>query len=191
MNGHQVRFVGEGKEKIYAWVEKVLVEQEYAAQGKKRRGVVRAYLAKLTGKSLPQITRLIRKYAKTGQVRATAYRRRWFGKVYTDGDVALLAKVDRAHARLSGPATRRILEREYGEYGQAQYARLGEISVAHLYNLRQRPDYRKQAASYRCCRRSLARHRRQRGGASRGSRGKNAAALPGATPGAGTGTSPL
>ena len=144
----EVRFVGEGKEEIYAWVEKVLVEQEYAAQGRKERGVVRAYLAKLTGKSMPQITRLIRQYAKTGQVCATAYRRRRFGKVYTDGDVALLAKVDRAHARLSGPATRRILEREYGEYGQAQYARLAEISVAHLYNLRQRPDYRKQAASY-------------------------------------------
>jgi precorrin-3B methylase len=37
----EVRFVGEGKAEIYAWAEKVLVEQEYAAQGKKGRGVVR------------------------------------------------------------------------------------------------------------------------------------------------------
>ena len=37
----EVRFVGEGKAEIYARAEKVLVEQEYAAQGKKGRGVVR------------------------------------------------------------------------------------------------------------------------------------------------------
>jgi transposase InsO family protein len=126
----------------------VLVHQEYAAQGKKARGVVRAYLAKMTGRSMPQITRLIGKYRKTGRVRAVGYRRRRFSKVYTDGDVALLAKVDRAHERLSGPATRRILEREYREYGHREYARLAQISVAHLYNLRRRPDYRKQVACY-------------------------------------------
>jgi hypothetical protein len=73
------------------------------------------------------------------------YRRRRFGRVYTD-DVRLLAKVDRAHKRLSGPATRRILEREHLEYGHPEYVRLAQIPVAHLYNLRKRPDYRKAAA---------------------------------------------
>jgi transposase InsO family protein len=144
----EVRFVGEGREQIYAWVEQVLVQQEYHTLGKKDRGVVRTYLARMTGKSMPQITRLIRQQRKTGQVRATEYRRRRFPKVYTDADVALLAKVDRAHEGLSGPATRRILEREYGEYGRREYARLAQISGAHLYNLRKRPDYRRQAARY-------------------------------------------
>ena len=130
----EVRFVGEGREQIYRWVEQVLVQQEYHTLGKKDRGV--------------QITRLIRQQRKTGQVRATAYRRRRFPKVYTDADVALLAKVDRAHEGLSGPATRRILAREYGDYRHREYARLAQISVAHAYNLRKRPDYRKQAARY-------------------------------------------
>lgn len=57
------------------------------------------------------------------------YRRRRFGRVYTD-DVRLLAKVDRAHKRLSGPATRRILEREHLEYGHPEYVRLAQIPVA-------------------------------------------------------------
>ncbi len=56
--------------------------------------------------------------------------------------------MDRAHERLSGPATRRVLEREYREYGRPEYARLAEISVAHLYNLRRTAAYRKRAAAY-------------------------------------------
>jgi len=40
-----------------------------------------------------------------------------------------------AHENLSGPATRRILEREYRQYGKLEYQRLAAISVAHLYNL--------------------------------------------------------
>jgi len=45
---------------------------------------------------------------------------------------------------LSGPATRRILEREYSQYGQAAYPRLAGISVAHLYRLRNTAAYRKR-----------------------------------------------
>jgi len=39
-----------------------------------------------------------------GEVRAVAYRGRRFARVYTEADVRLLAQVDRAHERLSGPA---------------------------------------------------------------------------------------
>ena len=49
---------------------------------------------------------------------------------------------------MSGPATRRILEREYLEYGQAAYQRLSTISVAHLYRLRNSPAYRKRNTTY-------------------------------------------
>jgi transposase InsO family protein len=56
--------------------------------------------------------------------------------------------VDQAHGNLSGPATRRILEREHAEYGQAAYQRLAAISVAQLYRLRNSEGYRKRNASY-------------------------------------------
>jgi hypothetical protein len=43
--------------------------------------------------------------------------------------------LDRAHERLSGPATQRILKREHAEFGHRKFTRSAEISVAHLYNL--------------------------------------------------------
>jgi hypothetical protein len=61
---------------------------------------------------------------------------------YTRAGLELLAAVDEAHETLSGPATRRILQREYRDYGKPEYERLAAISVSHLYNLRQRPRYR-------------------------------------------------
>src|SRR5450756_1427717 len=64
----------------------------------------------------------------------TPYRRHRFPQRYTRADVELLATVDAAHENLSGPATRRILEREYRQYGKPEYERLSTISVAHLYN---------------------------------------------------------
>jgi hypothetical protein len=46
------------------------------------------------------------------RVQGTVYRRRRFAELYTRADLELLASVDEAHETLSGPATRRILERE-------------------------------------------------------------------------------
>jgi len=106
------------------------------------------YISKVTGLSLPQASRLIRKYRETGRVEPEVYQRRQFPRKYTAEDVALLAVVDRAHARLSGPATRCILQREYEEFDKPEYAHLAEISVAHLYNLRNSVGYRRQAAVF-------------------------------------------
>jgi hypothetical protein len=55
--------------------------------------------------------------------------------------VELLASVDQAHARLSGPATRHILKREFEVYGKPEFERLAKLSNGHLYNLRQNPRY--------------------------------------------------
>jgi hypothetical protein len=129
-------------------VQQVLVAREYAGLGKGDRGQVRAYVSKVTGLSLPQTTRLIRLYRGTGRVEPKAYRRRRFAKKYTDQDVALLTEVDRAHERLSGPAMRCILNREYAEFGKREYGRLARISVGHLNNLRSRAAYRRQATVF-------------------------------------------
>jgi len=52
--------------------------------------------------------------------------------------------VDEAHETLSGPATKKILEREFQQYQHAAYERLARISVAHIYNLLRRPRYRER-----------------------------------------------
>jgi len=49
---------------------------------------------------------------------------------------------------LSGPATRKILEREVTLFGHSEYQRLAAISVAHLYNLRNSAGYRRQRIDY-------------------------------------------
>jgi hypothetical protein len=83
-----IGFEGQSREERYRWVQGVLVAQEYAAQDKRRRGVVRAYLSKVTGLSLPQVTRLIRQYRAGGVVIAAAYRRRRFPNKYSSQDIA-------------------------------------------------------------------------------------------------------
>jgi len=144
----EIRFSGQGRQQVYSWVEGVLVQQQYAQQSKAARGLVRRYIEKVSGLSRAQITRLIARYAATGQVRPTVYRRRRFPDRYTRADIELLASVDEAHETLSGPATRRILEREVELYGKQEYARLAEISVAHLYNLRKSQRYRERRLNY-------------------------------------------
>ena len=143
-----VQFSGQRREEVYVWVEKTLVRHEYAGLDRPRKGLVRCYLARMTGLSRAQVTRLITGYCTTGGVQAVPYQRTKFVTRYTSSDMDLLAYVDKAHGNLSGPATKRILEREYGEYGQAAYQRLSGISVAHLYRLRNSAAYRKRNTSY-------------------------------------------
>jgi transposase InsO family protein len=143
-----VQFSGQQREKVYVWVEKTLVRHQYASLDRPGKGLVRRYLARMTGFSWAQVTRLITGYRRTGRVKAVVYQRTKFATRYTAADVNLLAYVDQAHGNLSGPATRRILEREYSEYGQTAYQRLSAISVAHLYRLRNSTAYRKRNISY-------------------------------------------
>jgi len=143
-----IDFTGQSRAERYAWLQSTLAEQRYFSLGKKQRGAVRGVLAKVAGLSLPQITRLIRTYRESGEIQARRGARRRFPAKYTMEDLELLIEIDRAHQRLSGPATRRIIEREWQVFGRKEYARLAEISVAHLYNLRRSIDYRQRAAEF-------------------------------------------
>jgi len=144
----EIRFESKNRQQRYSWVERVLVQQEYARQGTAGRGLLRRYVEKMTGLSRAQVTRLIQRYTSSGRVEATLYRRHCFAQRYTRHDIELLASVDEAHESLSGPATRRILEREVQLYGKQEYARLATISVAHLYNLRRGQGYRERSLHY-------------------------------------------
>ena len=75
-----IEFSSQNRAELYGWVQQVLVAQEYASQGKKERGGVRAYIGKVTGMSQPQLTRLIRQYRGEGVVNASPYRRQRHGR---------------------------------------------------------------------------------------------------------------
>jgi len=85
-----VHFQGEKKEEVYEWVSACLRAQEWEKLGRPARGVVRRYMAKLTGLSRAQITRLIAQYVRDGEVRLKRRRRHRFATVYQSADVALL-----------------------------------------------------------------------------------------------------
>lgn len=144
----EMRFAGQRREEVYGWVERTLVRYEYGSLSRPSKGLVRQYVARMTGMSRAQVARLIGSYAKTGRVPVTKYQRTKFPARYTESDVNLLAYVDKAHGNLSGPATQRILKREYEEYGQAAYQRVAQISVAQIYRVRNSVIYRRRNHTY-------------------------------------------
>ena len=143
-----VEFASQSREETYRWVDRSLREQDYGQLGRSDKGLVRQYVGKMTGLSRAQVARLIRVYCQKGAVSARPYQRHRFAARYTRADIELLAYVDRMHGGLSGPATRRILEREYREYGQTVFQQLAGISVAQIYRFRKTAAYRKRNSSY-------------------------------------------
>jgi hypothetical protein len=135
----------EDDEGRYAWIESVLRRFEYRQLPRAHRGPVLAYLQHLSGYSRAQLTRLVSRWV-AGKRLVKEYRspEHAFARRYTSADVALLADVDRAMGTLSGPATACVLRRQRDVFGDPHFERLGSISVAHLYNLRNSAPYRAQ-----------------------------------------------
>jgi transposase InsO family protein len=140
----ELELAGQSREAVYAWIRSTLIQHQYGQRTRREKGLLRAFLSKVSGRSLPHITRLIRQYRVTGEIVSRPAARRKFPRKYTPGDITLLAQVDQAHQRLSGPATRRILQREFQQFGKREFERLSHISASHLYNLRGSAAYRRQ-----------------------------------------------
>jgi hypothetical protein len=144
-----VAFEGRDRQQVYAWVETTLRQQRWSELKRGNRGLVRRYLEKLTGRSRAQVTRLIQRYEAGDAVAPKPYLRHRFPTHYTRADIVLLATVDEAHENLSGPATQKILQREFNQFGDVRYERLAQLSVAQLYRLRKSRVYRQRRVIYR------------------------------------------
>ena len=143
-----LEFTATSVEEKYEWIEGVLREFKYATLKKAEKGVIRQYVQKVTGYSRAQVGRLITNYHRTRRLRKAQYRRHRFQQRYTPTDIELLARTDELHGYLSGPATKRILEREATIYGDMAYRHIAQISVSHLYNLRKSKKYRSRTTRY-------------------------------------------
>ena len=141
-----VEFQAEGASEVYSWVGEVLEGRSYERLSKADRGLVKRFLEKITGRSRAQLTRLIGRWRREGRLQPRRGKRRRFPRTYTEEDIRLLARLDEAHEGLSGPATKRILEREFTVYGKVEYKRLSGISAAHIYNLRRGHLYRQMSS---------------------------------------------
>jgi transposase InsO family protein len=135
------------KEKYY-WIGEVLIRFRYHRLKRAEKGVIRRYIGKVTGYSRSQVSRLIAEYKRIGQLKKTEYRRHRFPQKYSPSEVGLLARTDELHGWLSGPATKKIMEREYEVYGHTEFGNISRISVSHLYNLRRSKSYRNIARRF-------------------------------------------
>jgi transposase InsO family protein len=144
----EVQFEGAKRKEVYDWITSLVCQQEYWKQGRRVKGILRQYIGKMTGLSRAQVARLLRCYKDSGRVSERSYKRNRFSSHYTAADIELLAVADEAHENLSGPATRKILHREFHDFGNRRYERLAAISPAHIYNLRKSRTYRAKRIFY-------------------------------------------
>ena len=129
-------------EQRYEFIARTVLRFGYARLGRADKGLVLRFLMHVSGYSRQQLTRLVAR-AQAPVPLGKRYRasRTSFGRTYTEADVRVLAHTDSLHGTLSGPATRKLMERAYGVFGEQRYQRLASISVGHLYNLRKRSGY--------------------------------------------------
>ena len=142
-------FAGADRDSRNDFVRRMLVKFDYGTLGRAGKGLARRFLAKATGLSRAQLTRLIGQHAKTGRIedRRGGAPARPFVRRYSLVDAVLLAKVDETLGQVCGQATRAVMRREFEVFGDARFERLAGISTSHLYNLRKSTTYERQRVS--------------------------------------------
>src|SRR5215467_3430275 len=86
-NNRKVRFKAKTQEEAYRIIEAVSKDQVYRRLSKGQKGTVRKYLAKITGLSRSQVTRLIQRWSKLRRLRVERQPRRRFARQYSSADV--------------------------------------------------------------------------------------------------------
>ena len=131
-----LRFKSKSKAERNEWIENILRQHEYFQSGKPDKNTLKKYIQTMTGLSRSQSTKLIGAYRKRGTLKPKEYKRHKFPKVYDLEEIALLAYIDNAHNCLSGPATKQVIKEEYELFAKAEYVKLKDLSVSHMYRLR-------------------------------------------------------
>ncbi|MDA2922032.1 integrase [Patescibacteria group bacterium AH-259-L07] len=144
-----ITFKAISRKQTYQWIDTIVTRFRYVTLRKKDKTAIKDYLMKMTGYSDAQITRLIARKKKCGRIVADSTGRHKFPRKYTAKDIALLIETDTVHDCIAGPATKKIVEREYMVYGKKAYHRLKNISVSHIYNLRKTRQYRSQTMIFK------------------------------------------
>jgi hypothetical protein len=133
----------------YGFVSTVLKRYRCFERTKGQRGVLFAYLLRLSGSTRQHLTKLIARFRQEHSLAPQSRTSRTsFGYRYGVDGVMLLAEVDRLHDTLSGPATKVILMRAWQVFGDDRFINLSGISVSHLYNLRASDGYQKHRISW-------------------------------------------
>jgi len=128
----------------YGFIARTVRRFGYSRLKRAQKAVVLRFLERVSGYSRAQLTRLVKRGSERGTfIKRYRGSRTSYARTYTPADVLLLAHTDSLHGTLSGPATKKLMERALCLFSDLRYQRLALISVAHLYNLRQRPTYQR------------------------------------------------
>lgn len=138
----------DSKEDVYAWIADILVRLRYMHAKKKDKGTIRRYLSVYTGYTERHIDTLIAQYRKTGTIVRAKRTQPKFERVYTGADIELLAKLADAYEHQNGRALKRTMWEMYHVYGDCRFERLADLSVSHLYILKQTPIFKEAALTY-------------------------------------------
>jgi hypothetical protein len=135
------------KEK-YDWINEILTKFRYRWLSRKEKAVIKDYLVSMTGYTNSHLKFLIGKKINLGTLCLKTPKRNKFKTIYTPEDIALLVKIDNAHNRLSGEATKRILIRAWEVFKNKAYENISKISTAHIYRLRGKRQYTSHSKTF-------------------------------------------
>ncbi len=118
---------GDGDSQRYKHISTVLRGFDYPRCFKADRKVVRVYLARSTGYSRAQLTRLVSRWGKNRLSAVPLARCNRspmvpFRRKYTEVDIQLLVEMDRANEDICGPAIVHPLQRAWLVYGGWRHA---------------------------------------------------------------------
>lgn len=147
-NTNVVNLRCQNKTEAYAYVARILTEHKYLALSKPNKGIVRAYLESIVGYDRSHLARLIKQFKDSGRIVPALRTQPAFTGIYTRQDIAELARIDDLLEGLSGPATCRVLKREYTIFGNKACERLQHLSVAQLYRFRGSKTYLRVRTHY-------------------------------------------
>ena len=133
------------KQKRYEWIGRTLGKFQYGRLKKKEKGLVIKYLRQMTKLSTNHLKKLIARKREKKTLRIMTADRNVFPTRYETSDIARLIETDNAHGRISGVATKRILEREFLVFGKNEFERVSHLSVTHLYRIRKEKRQYKSA----------------------------------------------
>lgn len=132
------------KKEKYQWIKNVLIKFNYYSLKKHEKSIVLAYIRKVTSYSRQQLTRLVKEYNTNGAIVYKPATTNGFKSKYNKNDLLALVDIDELHGTLNGIATKKLCERAWHIYSDKRYERLANISISHLYNLRNSSSYKKR-----------------------------------------------
>jgi hypothetical protein len=147
---NQVTLLAQDRREVYDWIAKKINQVKYFKLKRREKGTAIKYLAKMTGYSEVQTKRLIKRKKDKGCLKLSPDwgKKNTFHKVYNEDDIELLAETDNLHHRPTGQALQKTFKRMFNIFGDKKFARLQNISLGHIYNLRTTERYKTRALNY-------------------------------------------